>query len=306
MTNHPSENYPEFTIIVGTGRSGTTYLIRMLRQAADYGIPAEPKFVVSMYHKLDRFGDLRQEKNLHKLVTAVQQAPPFQHLLDRRGIPSGVEEIYAHIQEPTYTGVLYAAFTVLAEKWGGTRLGYKDPQDLLNMPILAEIFPTARFVHIVRDGRDYSLSMIKQIWGPNNLYCGMDDWRKRLLIARRDVPALENRTFELRYEDLILDTEATCHRLGAFLQPSLDETQIACLVDRVNATKRTDNVYGWQRKLDTSQQRLCEAVAGDMLATYDYERRFMDVNPISLWTRWAYTGDDLLKRGIHLLNRQRA
>jgi hypothetical protein len=304
MRNKQSTSFPEFTIIVGTGRSGTTYLTRMLRQAAKYGIPGEPKFVVSMYHRLHRFGDLQEEENLLRLVEAVHQTSAFQHLHNRRQIPSNAEEIFAKVTEPTYTGVLYATFAVLAEKWRGTRLGYKDPRDLVNMPLIAELLPTARFVHIVRDGRDYSLSVMKQIWGANNLYSGINDWRKYLKAAQRDIPTVADRYFELRYEDFLLDTESTCHRLGTFLRPQLSEAEIERLINRVNTTRITDNVYGWRRKLDTRQQCLCEAVAGDMLSTYTYERRFNDVAPVAFWTKLTYTGDDLVKRGINFLKRQ--
>jgi hypothetical protein len=45
----------------------------------------------------------------------------------------------------------------------------KNPRNILRIPYVKEIFPDAKFIHIVRDGRDVACSMVPG--------CGKDDWR---------------------------------------------------------------------------------------------------------------------------------
>jgi len=47
---------------------------------------------------------------------------------------------------------------------GKPRWGEKTPHNLLCMLMLGEIFPDARFIHMIRDGRDVACSLVKMDW----------------------------------------------------------------------------------------------------------------------------------------------
>jgi len=113
--------YPDILIIVGSGRCGTTHLQRMLRHSMDIGFYRESQFVIPIYRKLNEFGDLEKPENLKRLVQAVYNAGEFGFLHKRDGIENYPDEILKLIQEPTYTGVLYAAFQLIAEKLNHSR-----------------------------------------------------------------------------------------------------------------------------------------------------------------------------------------
>jgi Sulfotransferase family len=266
--------YPEMTIIVGSGRSGTTYLRRLFQDCLDIGMTSEPKFVVPLYDRLSTFGDLREPANLRRLVEAVHDSKLFRHLHEKARIESRAEEILERVREPSYTGVLYATFELIAIKRGRSRLGYKDPQDIVHLPLLAELFPTARFVHIIRDGRDVARSMLKFRWGANNLYCGACYWAKTVATARRDGAALGDRYFELRHEDLILRTEEVVPALGRFVNGSRRPEQVQTLMERINQTKKLDSVDQWKHVLNARQRRVCEAAAGEVLRACGYAMEF--------------------------------
>lgn len=64
---------------------------------------------------------------------------------------------------------------------------------------LREIFPAARFIHIVRDGRDVSLSLLKANFGPRTIYGAATYWQKCVqagLRSENSVPA--NRLMNIR------------------------------------------------------------------------------------------------------------
>ena len=64
--------------------------------------------------------------------------------------------------------------------------------------------PEARFVHLIRDGRDVALSVLGMNWGPSTVPEAAFRWKKRILRAREQVPRIGHYV-EIRYEDLCAD-----------------------------------------------------------------------------------------------------
>jgi sulfotransferase family protein len=297
-------DYPKIYVIVGSGRSGTTYLNWVLRLSLDIGFSAEPKFVVPMYRQLHRFGNLEQEANLRHLVETIHQGKVFDHLHRVLGVSSYPEEILDRVREPTYTGVLYAVFQLLAEKRNHSRLGYKDPIDVVHLPLLAQLLPTARFIHIIRDGRDVALSLQKFLWGPTNLYCGARYWARLVSTGRKDGADLAGRYFEVRLEDLMLNPDKTARELGEFINQGDHPEQVRDLVERVNRTRKPGNVQVWKQNMNENQRYICEAAAGDILRACGYPTEF-DPHASILHVKKAYymTSDFALRVG-NLLKRE--
>lgn len=59
----------------------------------------------------------------------------------------------------------------------------KTPDNIIQIPFLKEIFPNARFIHIMRDGRDVALSTIKANW--SELFYFIDVKNKRRFVNLR-------------------------------------------------------------------------------------------------------------------------
>ncbi len=93
------------------------------------------------------------------------------------------------------------------------------PTNIVKADGLVRIFPDAKLVHVVRDGRDVACSVASQFWGPNDLDAALDWWAIRLergLAACERLPA--DRVILVRMEDLIAgDREREYARLLAFL-----------------------------------------------------------------------------------------
>lgn len=283
--------YPEIVVVIGSGRSGTTYLTRMLKETMDIGFSAEPKFIVPLYKQLHRFGDLRVPANMRRLVEKIHQGPLFQHLHRVVGIPSHSQEILDRLKEPNYTGVLYATFQLIADKRGNSRLGYKDPADVMHLPILSKLLPSAKFVHIIRDGRDVALSLLKFRWGATNLYSGGRYWARTVTTGRQHGAQLGDRYFELRLEDLVLDTTRVATALGHFVNGGFHSNEVQRLIDRISETCDRNTIEIWRNKLNSRQRFLCEAGASDALRECGYSTEIgsgATLNPlVATWYRWA-------------------
>src|SRR5207247_397312 len=69
---------------------------------------------------------------------------------------------------PDYPDAIRRVYAVYAEAHGKSRFGDKTPPFLMHVRTLAELFPEARFVHLVRDGRDVALSLREQPFAPSS------------------------------------------------------------------------------------------------------------------------------------------
>jgi hypothetical protein len=260
--------------------------------------------VVDTYSQLRKFGDLKQSDNLRRLVDYVHTTFMFRHLRDTKGISTTPDEILARVQESTYSGVLYAAFQLIAEKRGSRRFGYKQPLALYDMPLLAAIFPTARFVHVIRDGRDVALSLLKVNWGEKNLYAGARYWAKAVNMGHHDGMTLGARYFELRLEDLIQDTPRIANELGLFVTHGQDAADVAQFVEYVQRAKKSDAINRWQTHLNAGQRYLCEAASGDTLRQFNYPTEYAPGIRIPRYKAAYYVGSSfLLKAKNGLLRR---
>lgn len=302
----PTQNvrYPDITVLVGSGRSGTTYLAVVLKQSLDMGFSAEPKFVASLHRRLPLFGDLSNPKNLRRLATVIHNGKLFRHLHGRVGVPSTVDELLERVQEPTYTGLLYATFGLIAEKRGHLRLAYKDPWDVQNIALISRLLPTARFIHILRDGRDVAASMLKFEWGATNLYAGCRYWARTTAIGRRDGALLGDRYLELRLEDLMADRQNLGRKLGAFVLHDENSPDAQKVADHLEQSGSSEAATRWPTQLSSEQVRICEAAAGQTLEECGYPLKFGGKATVSPVSAGGYLASDFALRVRNRLTRK--
>lgn len=105
----------------------------------------------------------------------------------------------------------------------------KSPLNILAFTDLAEIFPAARFIHVVRDGRDVAASYLERDWKNPQTGEKFDHvrtplaaaqyWRGLVEIGMRAQSAINDpaRLITLRYEDVIREPAATLRALCRFL-----------------------------------------------------------------------------------------
>jgi hypothetical protein len=157
---------------------------------------------------------------------------------------------------------------------GETHVAERTPWHVQHLPLIAEVYPGARFVHIVRDGRDVARSLVAQPWGPDTVAGAAEEWRASVDAGRAAAPLLGERLLEVRYEALLSDTAAEVERVYAHvgLEGSLDVAvaaagQVANLGPqdgRVGAGKWRE---GWRRR----DVRDFDRVAGELLRELGYE-----------------------------------
>ena len=187
---------------------------------------------------------------------------------------------------------------------GDLILAEKTPRNSLVMGFLYQAFPDARFIHIIRDGRDAALSLAKQSWfqsaqahtgnrgadgylqGPRARFWIEPDrvteyettsdihrcaWNWRVFtesVLQASVPLPPSQYLVIRYEDLVQSPHIHAERLSMFLGVT-DSDSLACLKAAFHQA-RTDSVGRWQHELDESALRQIESEAGPLLAKLGY------------------------------------
>ncbi len=100
------------------------------------------------------------------------------------------------------------------------------PDNVRYYPLLRAMFPDARYVHIVRDGRAVYQSIRDLDWGPNNAYKATRFWSERLEQAIGVEMAEGSRCLRVRYEDLLRDPAGEVQRICAFADLPYDERML--------------------------------------------------------------------------------
>jgi hypothetical protein len=166
------------------------------------------------------------------------------------------------------------------------RWGDKTPRYIEHLPFLARLFPTARFVHMIRDGRNVAMSYADVPFGPKTVAKAADLWGRRVRAGIETGRPLKERYFELRYEDLVDDLEGEARDLCTFLHLEFDASMLdyaersrSEVLERAarynpNVTERPiANVRSWESTMPPGQVEVFEAVAGAELCELGYDRR---------------------------------
>ena len=113
---------------------------------------------------------------------------------------------------------------LLAKRQGKSIWGMKIMREIKNMPRYASVWPNAKFIHIVRDGRDVAASQVLEhsSWGYKDIDSAAEKWASLLKKVRSFTKVHD--VIEIRYEDLIRSPEMTLRNLFSFLGVSWDDS----------------------------------------------------------------------------------
>lgn len=283
---------PPVPFVVGMNRSGTTLLRMMLDAHPQLTIPPETHFVPGLI-KAAREPDATPEDALEAMKSAREWGDfgfSDEEMLGRL-------RALAAIEPGPAVRTFYDAYT---EQRGKPRWGEKTPTYVQKMKLIQRALPEARFVHVIRDGRDVALSVLDRTVRDLTAADVARRWQKKITKAREDSPKLRHYT-EVRYEDLILDTEPVLRGVTEFIELPWDDAMLAyhersgerlremaralpgdgraqeLSVERRMATHEmttrppsAERVARWRTQMSAEQRAEFEAVAGELLTELGY------------------------------------
>ena len=279
--------------IVGVARSGTTLLRLMLDAHSELAIPPETHFVPELVEAAKSGVSAEQAV---ATVTSQRTWEDFGFTEDE------LAEIYRDAGELTPRVAVGAFFEAYAARHGKSRWGDKTPQYVRKMHLIDRALPEARFIHLIRDGRDVALSRQRRVAKQTPPDQVAERWAKLIRRARGQAPRLRHYT-EVRYEDLVGDPEPELRRLCEFCELDFEPGMLRYHEDaaeRLAAERGRDlpaagarpaqraadragfhrltaapadpaRVGRWRTEMDPGDRREFERIAGDLLAELGYE-----------------------------------
>jgi hypothetical protein len=284
MDDHGRDPY---LFIVGCARSGTTLVHRIVDAHPEIAITPE-------MHWITRYFDYFNNQNrlvIPELVSELTGHKRFAQFEIPREEFEGLLGPGEAVPYPTFLSRVFGLYGKIKNK---PLVGNKTPAYVRSIPTFHALWPEARFVHIIRDGRDVCLSVLN--WNKAERTAGRyasweEDpvsttalwWERKVRKAREDGAALGPDLYhETLYEELVDDPERECKRLCEFLGLPYDDAMIRFHEGRERAEpgrgaksawlRVTSGLRDWRMQMRTGDVERFEAAAGDLLEELGYER----------------------------------
>ncbi len=282
MAETVGENAPFF--IVGSGRSGTTLLRLLLAGHSRIEIPPETWFLLRLVERLPLTATLTpaQVETAIGLITGDYRWPDMDIATTEFAAAARA------LSTPCIAGLMNLVYQHHLHRAGKPRFGDKTPPYIGIVPQIATIYPDARFIHLIRDGRDVAASWINAHF-PGGTWDPAFEWRRaaRLALAYR-CSAMAERILEVRYEDLVRDLEGTVRRVCDFLGERFEPGMLgfrALIAQKVPLRERVIHrslerpVSGaaasiWRARLSRPELFLMESCLRPELLALGYQPRF--------------------------------
>lgn len=285
--------------IVGCQRSGTTLLRRMADANPRLAVIHESRWVPGLFEQ--RIGLTPEGNVTHELISLLLDTPRFARMEIER---EDLEGLLANGNPIPYSSFMTGVYNLYGKKHGKRLVGDKTPSYVRSIPTLHHLWPEAKFVHIIRDGRDVYLSAV--------------DWKSGGELRRRFVPLHDepvsttaawwdwlvrsgreagetlppNLYREVRYESLVSNPAKECESLCDFLGISYDNamTRFHEGKERPKPGRSAKNAWlrvtpglrDWTTDMPPQDIERFEATAGELLDELGYERATPNPSPEAL------------------------
>jgi sulfotransferase family protein len=267
--------------VVGLHRSGTTWIFDMLTAHPEVAGVFEsglfsarlgfaPLFAAEHWYE-DQEGRLESDRRFFGATFRLNQ------LIDRDRLVRDVRD-------------LSGRWLSEALEPGHRFLVEKTPQHVETMAMIAEIFPDASFIHVIRDGRDMVVSRqaAARSWPglPSrsvNVGETASYWAAGVRDARETAAEAGLRYTEIRYEQMRLAPQEGLRELFEFCSIPADEELIAGICESTSlerqqrgegdAFRRRGAVGEWRQTFHLRDRFRFDRAAGSMLVELGYEAK---------------------------------
>lgn len=262
-----SELFPSPFFIVSSGRSGTTLLRSILINNPDVSIPPESYVISSAIRKFYTYRILDWEDLVKIIVGEFEQHVSFKYWqIDLKNIYR--ELLSLQQNERSLAVILDKIYRYyIDQKTPGAHLwGDKTPKNVFYLKWINKVFRDAKFIHLVRDGRDVVNSYLKK--NPElRLKEACTRWNKSIEKTQSFKKEKDKQHYlEIKYEQLVQNPEKTirlvCNFLGiSYTQEMLDFTSVVDNLGDGNLQHHTNlknpintkSIGKWKYDLDKTQ-----------------------------------------------------
>jgi hypothetical protein len=278
--------------ILGRPRSGTTLLRTLFDAHPNAATPIECAFIINMNQKYGHISNWTRE-NLLSFHEDVQKHIKFDTWnIDLEKLKSDLLLCEGENTFQTVCKVVYMDYISLFPKEEIKWIGDKNPVYATYTPLLLQLFPESKFIHLIRDPRDNIISLKNvDFEGPFTALLAYR-WQhsaRKLYYIKKKFP---EQFYTIRYEDLVREPEKYYREMCNFLSlpyydhvfnfyKKQDEAMQQFKSDKVMKYHKslfspinTSKVDLWKTQLPELDIRIAEFVGGRWTKKYGYERKY--------------------------------
>lgn len=282
--------------LVGVERSGTTIFRLMLNMHSRLYIPRETKFWSRVLDEIPCEVQLN-EKQVERVWEIITSQPRW---LDQDLSEPELRQILGSNPDKTLSTLMSELYLYVKERDAPEkfRWGDKTPAYVREITRLHRVFPRAKFIHIIRDGRDTCMSLAKTNWYGDTVWSIARNWSKTVETGRQQGFELpEGQYLEVNYERLVLDSEVVLRGVCQFLEEQYDPRMLKFyertdgsvaqreehLHKKIQRAPEASDVNRWKQEMPILQVAAFEAFAGDTMDAVGQRRKFRGVARIIPW-----------------------
>lgn len=292
--------------LLGAGRSGTTLLYKLLsiHRSVSYLNNYQNRypqfnFTAFLQRILNQFPEYKRTTWFKKHGGAYfdQRRKWLQSIVPT---PSEAESVYVSCGIPTFrtddflvqphvAQCLINKFESVRRISGGEVLLSKRTANNRRIPILKQIFPDAKYIHLVRDGRSVAYSLLRVAWwndhilywtgktprqmvaeGSNSLVLAAQNWVEEMHSLEKGMDLLEDhQLLQVRYDDLLKNPQQQLQRMLDFMEISLPHE--AKFWEIVNSLKLAPREDAWTWNWSDAELKMVIDVQRDTLQRWGFE-----------------------------------
>lgn len=267
-----------------------------------YGFPGETKVLPFFIERQAQYGDLKDDRQFAELWRDLLAA------IGGRGWREGVsqEALETWGERPrTAAEIFDFIMTARAAKDGKRIWCEKTPMYVHHLEMLATEFPTAKFIHVIRDGRDCAASFHRR-WKFNPVRT-VFRWKHAIREGRKQGTVLGDRYCEVHYETFTAEPQDCLREICNFIGVSFEESVLSPVRVRPQMTgssEKTIAINSRRAEQYFSRRDLTrlEKVAGQQLKDCGYPVHYVegDDDPPRWLLRWWEVMDDVRRTGATL------
>ena len=282
---------PPIVFVGGTGRSGTHVLARLLsRHPRLFLIPVEVRFHVEergfsglLDGSVSKRDFVRRMRGFWWKGFQTSRMRGMFRFVPQERFDSALDDFEARFDDDPEDACRQLFYDLLWFRASGTELGRAGSLGLVEQstdtiaaaPTLVRLFPEAKFIHVVRDGRDASASRVAQTRGlirPRTRTQGLAWWEERIrrIDAGQEAIAPDRQLTVSLDELLLVPTRPALRPLCQFLDVRMRRRMRGYFQREMNAGRA--NAERWRRGLSARRAAELEDAYGQLVARLEADR----------------------------------
>ncbi len=273
--------------ILGASRSGTTLLRLMFNSHPLVCVPSESRFLSQI---LDRIpvGKVLSKKDLDHVeeILLSHESWPHWNISHVKLLVILEQNIGKTVRE-----LMESIFTICCEQSGKQICGEKTPHHCFYSATFAQLFPSAKFIHLIRDGRGATEAMYRRKWYDKSILRIARHWSGCVQSVWSASKAHPGRFKDFHYEELVKNPCETLQEMCSFLgipysddlmsyrenlneNLSSSDTRARGIHEKLHKAPDATESEKWQSELSARQIFLFEAAAGSTNKEAGYTSHF--------------------------------